>query len=423
MQEPLTIPANNSPWKRALLLTTTAAGLAILIWLVLLLGQQLSPAAPADLKVAQADWGPVQARVSGYGRLSAVSNTSVIAQVEGVIADLKVYPGTTVKKGDLLVQLQSPRLVRQLAQARLDWYQAQAEYQSALVDIERQGMEVKKQLDVAGIDVEMARQELDILTQLKQKQIVSELEHQRATAILAKATLQLTQAQQSYTFWQQALSSKRQAAEYTLKAAEEKLDIARQDIDKLNIYATKDGILNSLGEQVELGKVAREGDVLGVILDPDMLMADVFVSAADALHLTLGMAAEVSMLSGEFSASVYRIYPKVENNLMQVTLAFDAPLPAAAKDNMELSASILVADIAHSLRLPLPAYPIKANSENLFYVQQGQDYIRQPLATGLVGQHYVQVLHGIEAQQKVLIQYPPAWQNKPRITQKDMNIE
>jgi HlyD family secretion protein len=90
----------------------------------------------AKFETAKVDRGPIVAKVTASGTLSALVTVQVGSQVSGRIKDILVNFNSVVKKGQIVARLDPQLLVAALAQAR-------ANYNAALADLQKSKVQAK----------------------------------------------------------------------------------------------------------------------------------------------------------------------------------------------------------------------------------------------------------------------------------------
>ena len=90
--------------------------------------------------------GDVVASVTATGTLAALTTVKVGSQVSGIISRLYVDFNSTVKKGQLLAELDPTNLQAQLDQRKADLEKAQVDYRNQNIAFERAKRLVKDQL-------------------------------------------------------------------------------------------------------------------------------------------------------------------------------------------------------------------------------------------------------------------------------------
>lgn len=359
-------PAASSPQAR------TALGGSLLLALGLLAGTPPraaaaeAPSAPPTLQVYTVQAGGSRTSQSHEGRVEALRQTSVAAQVAGAIVQLAVKPGDTVQAGQLLMRLDA-RSADQGAQAS----EAQAQ--------------------VARAQLDLARRELDRQQQLFRQHFISQAALDQAEAQF-KATDAQVQAQLA-----QAGAARSQSAWYQLRAP----------------YA---GVIAEV--PVVQGDMALPGRSLAVIYDPAALRVTAHVPQAEAIEAQAAAASQGTSamplidipalgLTGVVPSRVQWL-PTVDGSSGTVELR--AELPAAvrglvpgqfARVRLQATAS---AGRAGALLVPLQTVVRRAEMTGLYVLTpQGQPLLRQ-VRLGEVRGTLVEILSGLKAGDRVALE-------------------
>lgn len=104
----------------------------------------------ATMQVKRSDF---EVAVNAMGKLESVQSRSVIAEVTGQVIAL-LPNGVEVKQGDIIAELDVPRMLRQLREQEI-------EYQEALDDLESKKRDLAAEVETAGIKLEQARLEVE----------------------------------------------------------------------------------------------------------------------------------------------------------------------------------------------------------------------------------------------------------------------
>jgi HlyD family secretion protein len=121
----------------------------------------------ANYKTEKVDRGNVTTTVTATGTLSAVTNVQVGSQVSGVIARLYADFNSTVKKGQLLAELDPTPFEAQVEQRRADVTRAQVQTDDARIKYERQrrllnaGLAPQADVDAAEAAYKSARAQVE----------------------------------------------------------------------------------------------------------------------------------------------------------------------------------------------------------------------------------------------------------------------
>ena len=168
---------------------TAAGGVAVVLLLVLLRGCFHSEvAADAYYQVKRNDF--LVTIVEG-GTLEAVNEVVVRNEVEGNSRIIYIVPeGTYVKKGDLLVQLDTADAEEKVNQQEISYEKAKSSFVQAEKDLEIQRSVVQSSIDAAALKVKFAELDLD---KFKKGQRLQEERNAHISITTAQAALMLAQ--------------------------------------------------------------------------------------------------------------------------------------------------------------------------------------------------------------------------------------
>ena len=140
-------------------------------------------APPIPVRVIAVQEQDVPRYISGIGAVLSLHSVMIRPQIDGILTQLLVKEGQTVKVGDLLATLDDRSIKASLDQAKAQLGQNQAQLQGALIDLKR--------YQLLSVDNGVSKQTLD-----QQQALVNQL---KATAQGNQAAIAAAQVQLSYT--------------------------------------------------------------------------------------------------------------------------------------------------------------------------------------------------------------------------------
>jgi HlyD family secretion protein len=254
--------------RRYLLPLLAVVGVAFATWTVVT-GSRPVPAAPPVVPPAQA---PFASYVAGSGIIEAsTQNIAVGTHVSGVVTEMFVKVGDTVKAGEALFTLDDRALQAELTQRRasLQMYQAQ------LTKLLRQPRpeeipEHEANVKAAEASLGDARQQLALAEGLQDKRAMSveEISKRRWAVLANEAKLAQARAQLALIkagVWKPDLD----IAKAQVAAAEAQVRQTETDIERLTVRALVSGQV--LQVNIRLGEFAQAG----MLATPLLLLGDV----------------------------------------------------------------------------------------------------------------------------------------------------
>ncbi|HJV06286.1 MAG TPA: efflux RND transporter periplasmic adaptor subunit [Chromobacteriaceae bacterium] len=324
-------------------------GLATLAWLGIRL--VLGPSLPAYRVTVK----PLVQTVVATGRLSSVTAASLGATVTARVVATPVEEGSTVRKGAVLLRLESDEAVALRAQAQAAVAQAEATLAEARRHYQRQhGLFTQGFISQAAMDSE------------------------------AKA-LQLAQAQ--------------------LDAASQQRTATDVRLSQLTVRAPADGVL--VKRNVEAGALVTAGSAALTFAPAGQTEVLLDMDERYLARLALGQPARVAADAypqAPFEAKVVRIAPLVnrERGTVEVRLQPAGALPAGLRQDMTVSAEIIAARKNAAMVLPASAVHDSALLTPWVWAVQSGRVVKRTLRLGLVTDGWAEVLQGLQPGERVL---------------------
>jgi len=303
----------------------------------------------------------------------------VFPAVPGILDEVLVEAGDTVKAGDVLavlrkqsaeLQAENARLATELAQARVDGQGAQLQSIADEISL----LEQQLSLDSTNL----ARQE-----RLSQKGIGTavELENMRLKSSTTRNMLGLKR-QQYDRFKTEA--DKQLAQQRNLQSS------AGLALDDHLIRSQLDGIVYRV--EREAGEMVSSQQPFGIVGSAEEFEIDMMVDESDIAAVRIGMAVIISLdayAGRTFSAKVTRIHPQKDERTQtfQVSACFDSP-PEALYSGLSGEANIIISEREGVMHIPLD---LLVNDSTV----NTEDGARS-IETGIRTMERVEILSGID---------------------------
>ena len=354
-------------WLGALLLVA-AALLAVFAW------RQRGP----QVDVIEVARGPLQRTLLFSARVATLSRVDVGSTVVGRVAQVAVREGDAVRRGDLLLQLETQELDSALAQARASAQQARARV-DGLRSTGRAAAEA--QLAQAEASLRAAQQELQRTGQLVAQGFLS-----AARLDEVRKAVDVARAQQDGARAQLAALGERGAelaqAEAQRAQAEAAVGVAEVRRAQAAVRAPADARV--LLRQVEPGQIVQPGSALLrlALAGPTLLEAQVDERFLEQLRVGQPAMVVADAYTGQpFAAEVQSIAPAVDaqRGAVEVKLAPRQAPPDFLREDMTLSVEVLTGERASAVLLPLRALrgapaaaSAAAGSDSVWLLQDGR---------------------------------------------------
>ena len=336
-------------------------------------------------------------------RVATLSRVNVGATVTGRVVKVTVDEGAQVRRGDLLVQLETGELQAVMAQARAAERQAQAR----LAGLRSTGRtSASAALLQAQATVRAAEAELARTQQLVRQGFLSAARLDEVRRVVEVARAQQTGAQAQTRANEESGTDVAQAQAQVAQASAATA-AAQQRLAQAAVLAPTDARV--LTRNVEPGQIVQPGAALMslALAGPTQLVAQVDERFLDQLLAGQQATVLADAFAGQpFAARVLSLAPAVDaqRGAIEVKLALAGATPAFLREDMTVSVEVETAKRERALVVPLRALRGDATAEggSVLVAQDGRARAR-PVRLGLRTLDAIEVLDGLRAGEAVLL--------------------
>ena len=262
--------------------------------------------------------GDLSVEVFGIGNVGAKYIYSITAQTGGKILSILTDEGKWVKKGDLLITIDSVDIPQLIDEANLSMRKSNSEWVAS-----------KKELKSLFAQKHLAQITYDRYVKLKKQSFVSKAEYDKA-----KADLDVIEAQISVT--NAHIRSAKMEAERTQKAVE----ALKQKLARYKIYAPVNGVV--IARSAQVAQTVLPSQPIIKIVDPKDVWVNAYIDEKISGSVKVGEKANITLRSQYekyFKGTVKRIVAQSDavTQEREVNVAFDTlPMPFYINEQAEV---------------------------------------------------------------------------------------
>jgi len=378
--------------KRTLLVILPLAAVALGIWFF----NKRSDV--PQVPFAKAARGTISNLLSTNGKVEPVDYIEVHVQTPGVIGQLLVHDGDSVRKGQILAHLNEPGLEQELqaalareAQSRADLQTLQAGGRSS------DGAELDGSLNRVKADRDAAQHNLEALQRLLAKQAATPYEVEQARQAVHSLDVQIQALQQRRT----ALVGKDDisSAQARVRETQANVQLAQEHIEQDVIRAPMSGSIYDLPARA--GSYLNAGDLVAKIGKLDPVRVRVYVDEPELGRVAKGEKVRITWdaLAGkEWTGTVERRPTEVitlgTRQVGEVLCTIDNPMRELAPGT-NVNAFILTQVVENALTIPKAAVR-RDGGIGVFVLQKDSTVTWQPIRRGASDALRVEVLEGLQ---------------------------
>lgn len=380
--------------KRNGLIIGGVIGVALIVLIILGMNRMLPGTQPATASTrpttATVTRGNLIATVSAAGNVVAPEDAQLVFQQGGRVTKVNVQVGDAVKKGQLLMEVDTTDLESALKTAQLNYANTQANYESAKIKNDQninQLLVTKAALDKALIALQKAQSDYNAV----------------AWRADVGMTLQAQTLQTATIDYQTALANYRinasnindialKQAQTQLESSQVSVEQAKRNIEKARLYAPFDGVI----AQVNASVGDNASGVAVVVVDMANLQVRVTIAEVDVAKIKVGQTAQMTMdalPNKTYTAKVLAVAPVATVTQGVVNYSVTASIvdnDGAIKPGMTANLAITVEQRENVLLVPLRAVRAQGNQKRVTVLFKGQN-IDVSVVTGLTNEQFVEI--------------------------------
>lgn len=291
--------------------------------------------------------------------LTIIVNTREAGNVDQIIGE----EGSLLKKGDTILTLTNPNLMREIKDQQDEWEKQRISYQEKALEMEQKSLTLKQQTLEAEYELNKIRKSFSLEKE------------EYAMGIRSKAQLEVSEDEYRYKTESTRLKLKSLQSDSSMTVIrkellqndrdreEKKLIRSRQRIEDLVVRSPIDGQLSFVkvtpGQQVAAGENIAEVKVM------DQFKIHTFLSEYYIDRVTTGLPAAITYQGKRYPLKISKVIPEVKDRLFEVDLVFTGEMP----ENVRLGKSFRV-----QIELGQPEQALVVPRGN-FYQQTGGQWI------------------------------------------------
>jgi multidrug efflux pump subunit AcrA (membrane-fusion protein) len=327
--------------------------------------------------------GSLTATVSAAGNVSAPNSVALAFQTSGRVTQVNVQVGDKVKKGQLLMQVDTADLDLALKTAQASLTSAQASYDAAKIKNDQNAYQLivsRTSLEKATTALQKAQADYNANPGAAQSLDSASIDYQSALA-----NYQITASGINDTALKQAQAS--------LDTAKISVEQAQRNVDKAKIYAPFDGIVATIN--FSLGDSAGTGNAITVV-DMSQLQVKVNLAEIDIAKVKVGQTAQMTLdaLSNKtYNAKVLTIAPAATVSQGVVNYPVTVSIidnDGSIKPGMTTNLSIVVEQRTNILLVPNRAIRTQGNQRTVTVVADGKNTV-VPITIGMTNDSSAEV--------------------------------
>ena len=382
------------------------AGGAFVIFLIYVISLSLGPRKlrieSDNIQIVEVKNGKFMEYVDVEGLVQPILTIKVNTREAGSVERIVAEEGTLMKKGDTILVLTNPDLLREIEDQRDEWENLRYSYQEREIEMEQKTLNLKQQ--ALQTNYEMSR---------LQKSFGLEKEEYKM-GIKSKAQLEVSEAEYNFNLKKAALEmeSLRQDSAMTIirkdllrnerERGQKKFLRSMERLEGLVVRAPLNGQLSYVnatpGQQVSSNSNIAEIKVL------DQYKIHTQLSEYYIDRITTGLPATVNYQGKKYPLKITKVVPEVKDRMFDVDLVFTAEMPENVRVGKSFRVQIELGQPEDALVMPRGNFYQATGGQWIYKVNASKDKaVRMPLTIGRQNPLQYEITEGLQPGDLVIV--------------------
>ena len=380
------------------------AGGTFVIFLIYVISLSLGPRKlrvdTDNIQIAEVKNGKFMEYVDVEGLVQPILTIKVNTREAGSVERIVTEEGSMMKKGDTILILTNPDLMREIEDQRDEWENQRYSYKEREIEMEQKSLALKQQ--ALQTQYEMSR---------LQKSFGLEKEEYKM-GIKSKAQLEVSEDEYNYNLKKTALQMeslqqdsamtiiRKELLRNEMERGQKKFLRSMDRLEGLIVRAPIDGQLSYVnatpGQQVASNSNIAEIKVL------DQFKIHTQLSEYYIDRITTGLPATVNYQGKKYPLKITKVVPEVKDRMFDVDLVFTGEMPENVRVGKSFRVQIELGQPEDALVMPRGNF-YQATGGQWIYKVNGDKAIRVPLTIGRQNPQQYEVTEGLQGGDLVIV--------------------
>ena len=384
--------------------TYLIAGVAFIVFLIYVISLSLGPSKlrvdTDDIRIAEVIDGKFMEYVDVEGLVQPILTIKVNTQEAGSVARIVNEEGSMMKKGDTILVLSNPELMREIEDQRDEWENQRYSYKEREIEMEQKSLSLKQQTLQAQYE----------MNRLKKSFGLEKEEYQMG--IKSKAQLEVSEDDYNYNLQKTTLQMeslrhdsamtvvRKELLRNEMERGQKKYLRSMERLEGLVVRAPIDGQLSYVnatpGQQVASNSNIAEIKVL------DEFKIHTQLSEYYIDRISTGLPATVNYQGKRYPLKITKVVPEVKDRMFDVDLVFTGEMPENVRVGKSFRVQIELGQPEDAIVIPRGNF-YQATGGQWIYKVIGDKAVRTPLTIGRQNPQQYEISQGLQPGDKVIV--------------------
>ena len=378
-----------------------AALVVFIVWLALRDNKSTLRVDAATMSVAVVEHGEFNDYVRLTGSVQPMTTVQLSPLESGVVERIVAEEGTSVKRGDVILEMSNNSLSMQILQSEADLAEKQNILRNTMISMEQERLNLRQ--EKLQLDLEVSRLQRTYIQnqELYENSLIAKEDYLQSKEnyelAVNKRDLILERQKQDSLY----RSSQVAQMEESLKSMERNMELIRQRVDNLKVKAPIDGEVGML--DVVLGQSLTQGMNIGQINDLSAYKVQAQVDEHYIDRVTTGLTASFERQDNKFKMMLRKVYPEVRNGQFKADFRFSDELPENIRRGQTYYLNLQLGQPSEAILIPRGSFFQHTGGRWIYVIDEsGEKAYKREIRIGRQNPQYYEVLEGLKPGEKVV---------------------
>lgn len=372
-------------------------------------------------EISTVNYSTITQSINFEGKVDFKSKKAIQAKVPGLIEELLVQAGDTVRKGEKLLSLDTSLNLTELIDLERELFQLQGEKEQLQIDLDHEALNFQNNVRTKEVALDSYRKQLERYNKLIENGAISIAEVEDLKSQIDNLSDEIQFLISSHSISLQGFTLKKKCLNEKIKNTNEDIEKWKEKISNKKMEAEDNGVI--LECMVKEGQKINENQVCFIMQKSDEYSLKIKIPQREVNILKTGSILDVKFEgdSTHYSAKLEQISSIIKEDqgygsYIEGVLAFTKDKPLEMIGNMKFTAVAPLIVKKNVLSLERGPYLADSNQKFVFRVSKDRKYAEKvPVTFGIYDETNIEINEGLEFGDEILISSYSRFKEQKRI--------
>ena len=354
------------------------------------------------LNVATVEQGEFNDYVRLTGSVQPMTTVQLSPLESGVVERIVAEEGTSVKRGDVILEMSNNSLSMQILQSEADLAEKQNILRNTMISMEQERLALRQEKLQLDLEVSRLKRTFEQNQSLYNDKLLAREEYLRSKEdyelAVGRRNLVLERQRQDSLY----RTSQVEQMEESLRSMQRNMELIRQRVDNLKVKAPIDGEVGML--DAVLGQSLQQGANIGQVNDLTTYKVQAQIDEHYIDRITTGLVASFERQDTRYEIQLRKVYPEVRNGQFKADFRFVGDAPENIRSGQTYYLNLQLGEAAEAILIPRGSF-YQATGGKWIYVLDatGEKAYRREIRIGRQNPQYYEVVEGLQPGEKVIV--------------------